>query len=390
MDASHEYRRQIDAESQLDAPEWAAGARCVAHMDLDSFYASVEQREDPAIADKPIAVVMGLDEQGHGAVASASYAARALGVRSAQSLVAARRLCPNLIALPVRRALYGAYSARVMAVLHGISGTFQQISIDEAFVQLGGLAQSWPALISARSAIFHEIGLPCSFGIGPNKLVAKIATNQGKPRGLVVVPPGTQARFLAPLPVGVLWGVGPRTAERLNGLGLATLGELAARDPRDLAETFGPRRATELHEYAMGVDDSPLVGGRTYKSISCEQTFGRGETNARRLWVLLQGMASELAVRLEAQGLVARTVGIKLRLEDWRLLTRDRTLPEQFDSAERIAVVAADLMREHWRREPIRLFGLRVSGLMPKPAPAQQPLFPLLTSGITAQFRRRD
>jgi len=365
----------LDTESPPGAPQWAAEARCIAHMDLDSFYASVEQREDPALSGMPLAVVMGLDERGHGAVASASYAARAFGVRSAQPLATARRFCPDLIVVAVRRSLYSAYSERVMEVLRGIPGCLQQISIDEAFVQLGDVSQAWTALIAARSTICHDIGLPCSFGIGPNKLVAKIATSQGKPHGFVVVPPGTQAHYLAPLPVTELWGVGPRTAQRLHALGITTLAELAARDPRDLAEVFGPRRAVELHEYALGIDDSPLVSERRYKSISSERTFGQGETSARRLWTTIQGMAGDLALRLDTQRLVARTVGIKLRLEDWRLVTRDRTLPEHTDGAERIAAVAADLMREHWRREPIRLFGLRVSGLMPRPAPAQLPLF---------------
>jgi DNA polymerase-4 len=172
-----------------------------------------------------------------------------------------------------------------------------------------------------------------------------------------------------------LWGVGPRTAERLRALGVATLGQLAARDAREMAGIFGPRRAVELHEYALGNDTRPLVSERAYKSMSSERTFGSGETSARRLWVMIQEMGAELAVRLESQGMVARTVGIKLRLEDWRLLTRDRTLPDHCASAERFAAVAADLMREHWHHEPIRLFGLRVSGLMPRPAPAQLSLF---------------
>ncbi len=344
-------------------------------MDLDSFYASVEQREDPALAGKPLAVVMGLDAKGRGAVASASYVARAFGVRSAQSLATARRLCPDLIALPVRRSLYSGYSTRVMDALRGISTRLQQVSIDEAFVELSDVQRSWPDLIAARSAIFEVIGLSCSFGIAPNKLVAKIATSRGKPRGFIVVPPGTQARFLAPLSVTELWGVGPRTAERLRGLGIDTLGELAARDPRELAGVFGPRRALELRQFAQGNDDSPLAPERAYKSLSSERTFAHGETSARRLWATIQDMAGDLAVRLEAHGLLARTVGIKLRLENWRLLTRDRTLPDHFASAERIAAVAADLMRDHWRREPVRLLGLRASGLMPRQASSQLPLF---------------
>ncbi|MGH2346035.1 MAG: DNA polymerase Y family protein, partial [Chloroflexota bacterium] len=233
------------------------GPRCVVHMDLDCFYASVEELENPALRGKPVAVVMGLDANGHGVVATASYAARAFGVHSAAALSAARRLCPDLIALPVRHELYRRYSDRVMSVLHGLSSVVQQISIDEAFADLTGSADAVALAREVRDRIQREIGLPASFGIATGKLTAKIATSQGKPQGFVVVPGGTEAAFLAPLSVEKLWGVGPRTAERLRELGLATLGELAAYDPADLAATFGPRRAIDLCRTAQGIDDSP-------------------------------------------------------------------------------------------------------------------------------------
>ncbi len=345
-------------------------------MDLDCFYASVEELENPALRGKPVAVVMGLDANGHGVVATASYAARAFGVHSAGALSAARRLCPDLIALPVRHELYRRYSDRVMSVLRNLSPVVQQVSIDEAFVDLTGHADAADRARQARDHILGEIGLPASFGLASGKLVAKIATSQGKPRGFTVVPPGDEAAFLAPLAVEKLWGVGPRTAERLRGLDIDTLGQLAVVDPAILAPTFGPRRALDLCRAAQGIDDSPLDTDRSLKSISAEQTLA-GERDPRRLWELFQEMAGDLSHRLHKQSLTARTVGIKLRLADWKQITRAQTLAHPFDDAERIATVAAGLMRGCWRRgTPLRLVGIRVSALAPARDAAQLPLFP--------------
>jgi DNA polymerase-4 len=355
---------------------WPSGVRCVVHMDLDCFYASVEELQDPSLRGKPVAVVMGLDAQGHGAVATASYAARAFGVHSAMPLATARQVCPQLVVLPVRHALYRDYSAQVMALLHDLSPLLQQISIDEAFVEITGQADALARVDAVRQRIIEDTGLSCSFGIAANRLVAKIATGQGKPRGFVVVPPGTEASFLAPLPTGKLWGVGPRTQERLRAQGILTLGDLAQADPATLSTVFGARRAQELHQSALGMDDRPLDLDTQLKSISAEQTLGRGEADARRLWVMLQEMARDIAHRLGQRELVARTIGIKLRLLDWRLVTRDRTLPQAIDDAEHIAAVAATLMRAHWRRgTPLRLLGLRASNLGPRTAAAQLALF---------------
>jgi DNA polymerase-4 len=358
------------------AANWPSGARCVVHMDLDCFYASVEELQDPSLRGRPIAVVMGLDAQGHGAVATASYAARAFGVHSAMSLLAARQICPQLVVLPVRHALYRQYSAQVMGMLRELSPLMQQISIDEAFVELTGQDDVLGRVEAVRQRITEGTGLSCSFGIAANRLVAKIATGQGKPRGFVVVPPGTEAPFLAPLPTGKLWGVGPRTQERLRELAILTLGDLAQADPMALSAVFGARRAQELHSSAQGMDDRPLDLDTQLKSISAEQTLGRGEADARRLWVMLQEMAQDVSYRLRQRELVARTIGIKLRLLDGRLLTRDRTLPQPVDDPTAIAATAAALMRAHWRRgTPLRLLGLRVSNLGPCNAMAQLALF---------------
>ncbi|HEY8283502.1 MAG TPA: DNA polymerase IV [Chloroflexota bacterium] len=350
--------------------------RRVVHMDLDCFYAAVEELEDPRLRDKPVAVVMGLDARGRGAVTTASYAARARGVRGAMPLAAARQCCPDLIVLPVRHALYRDYSRRVMAVLDDLSPIIQQISIDEAFAEVTGPGDVVDLARNTRDRIREEIGLSASFGIATSKLVAKIATSQGKPRGFVTVAPGQEAAFLAPLAVDALWGVGPRTGDRLRGLGIETLGQLAVTEPSTLASTFGPRRALELCRNAQGIDESPLDTDRRTKSISAEQTLG-GEADPRRLWALYQEMASDVSHRLRQHRLQARTVGIKLRRGDWSLMTREQTLPQPVDDPERIAAVAAALMRAHWRRgTPLRLVGIRVSGLSLHLGAAQLPLFP--------------
>jgi len=345
-------------------------------MDLDCFYAAVEELEDPRLRGKPVAVVMGLDARGRGAVTTASYAARALGVRGAMPLTTARQCCPDLIVLPVRHALYREYSRRVMAVLDDLSPFIQQISIDEAFVEVTGPGDVVALARATRDRIRDEIGLSASFGIATSKLVAKIATSQGKPHGFVTVLPGQEAAFLAPLAVDALWGVGPRTGERLRGLGIENLGHLAETEPSALTSTFGPRRALELCRSAQGLDESPLDTDRRTKSMSAEQTLG-GEADPRRLWILYQEMAVDVSHRLRQHQLQARTVGIKLRLGDWSLMTREQTLPQPVDDPERIAAVAAALMRAHWRRgTPLRLVGIRVSGLTSPLGAAQLPLFP--------------
>ena len=345
-------------------------------MDLDCFYAAVEELEDPRLRGKPIAVVMGLDVRGRGVVTTASYAARALGVRGAMPLTTARQLCPDLIALPVRHALYREYSRRVMMVLGDLSPVIQQISIDEAFVEVRVAGDVVALARNTRDRIMADIGLSASFGIATSKLVAKIATSQGKPRGFVTVLPGEEAAFLAPLAVDVLWGVGPRTGERLRDLGIGTLGELAVTEPSALASTFGPRRALELCQSAQGIDESPLDTDRRTKSISAEQTLA-GEADPRRLWALFREMAADVSHRLRQHRLLARTVGIKLRRADWSLMTREQSLPRPVNDPERIAAVAAALMRAHWRRgAPLRLVGIRVSGLTSPTEAEQLPLFP--------------
>lgn len=372
-------RSHVDVDSGTDAgPEdgWPESARCVAHVDLDCFYAAVEELQYPEVRGRPLAVVMGLDAEGHGVVATASYPARAFGVHSAQPLSQARRLCPELIVLPVRHDLYEQYSMQVMAVLHGLTSRVQQVSIDEAFLELTGQARPLRVLEDAAQRIRGEIGLSCSLGVATSRQVAKIATDRGKPCGFTVVPPASEESFLAPLPIEVLWGVGPRTAQRLHALGLGRLGELAAIDPSDLSPHFGPRRALELHRGALGLDDSPLNLDRRAQSLSTERTFARAQRSPRELWFLLQQMAAELAQRLQQHNLVSRTIGIKLRYADWRLLTRDRTLDQGIDDGKRIADVAAELMRAHWQRgSALRLLGLRASGLANRPEAAQLRLF---------------
>jgi DNA polymerase-4 len=370
------YAAPVDTANAGIPFAWSPGVRCVVHVDLDCFYASVETLLNPALQDKPIAVVMGLDARGTGAVTTASYAARAFGVHSAMRMSNALQLCPDLVVLPVRHSLYREYSGRIMTLLRGLSSRIQQVSIDEAFVELQDLDSSWQALLAVRAQILAEIGLPCSFGVAANKLVAKIATGQGKPRGFKVVAPGTERSFLAPLPVGKLWGVGPTSESKLHELGITLLGELAERNPTDLADSFGHRRAMELYRGALGLDDSPLETERTYKSISTEQTLGPDALNRKALWSMIQRMAADVAGRLDGEGLAAKTVGLKMRLDDWKLVTRDRTLPAPTTDPVKIAWTAGDLMRENWQPGVrIRLFGLRVSSLGPRPAASQLPLF---------------
>lgn len=248
--------------------------RTILHLDLDAFFCAVEELRDPGLRGKPFAV--GGRPEARGVVASCSYAARARGVRSAMPMRQAMRLCPDLLVIPLHRDVYEEVSAQVMLRLRALSPLVEQISIDEAFVDLSDLSQ--PAVHMARqvqSQIWDELHLPCSVGVAANKLVAKIATEVGKkaargadyPRALVVVPAGEEVAFLAPLPVSMLWGVGPKTEQRLAALGIRTIGELAAYDEHELTACFGVA-GSQMWQHARGCDARPVTTEHVTKSIS--------------------------------------------------------------------------------------------------------------------------
>ncbi len=349
--------------------------RTIVHFDLDAFFASVEQLEDPRLRGHP--VVVGGDPEGRGVVAAASYEARAFGVHSAQPARIARQLCPTAVFLPTRHDLYHAYSRRVFAIAATYTDLMQPLSIDEAFLDLSLQATPLDAATAFKQQVRAEIGLTVSIGVAANKLVAKIASDLQKPDGFVTVTPGQEAAFLAPLPASKLWGVGPRTAQRLQEMGIRTIGDLARMDVANLAASLGTTHARELVQRAHGQDESPVTPDRQAKSISDETTFPTDVHDARELWRVLREQSATCAGRLHRHGLAARTVGVKLRFGDFRTITRSLTLPAPTDSDREIATAVALLMRQTWAptRRPLRLVGVRVSNLLSPPPYRQLGLF---------------
>ncbi len=344
--------------------------RHIIHVDLDAFFASVEELLDPTIAGLPI--IVGGDPAQRGVVSSASYAARAFGVRSAMPMGQALRLCPQAIVRHGHYRDYGRYSRQVMAIVEGYTPLVEQISIDEAFLDVTGCERLWgpPGEIARalQQRIQDSCHLPSSVGVATNKLVAKIASGLHKPRGLVIVPPGEEAAFLAPLPVEALWGVGAVAAARLHGLGLHSIGDLAAVPQKTLIYAFGSHGAA-LYEQAHGIDDRPVLPEGRRRSLSHEQTFARDVVDGEELARALLESSDEVAARLRRERLQGRVVGIKLRYWDFTTITRRVTLERPTDLGPTVYRHALQLLRRAWKPgTAVRLLGVSISGVVELPA----------------------
>jgi DNA polymerase-4 len=349
--------------------------RAIVHLDLDAFFAAVEVQENPDLVGKP--VIVGGQPGGRGVVASASYPARAFGVRSAMPTSRALALCPQAIVLPARHRLYRDYSRRVMEVLHQTAPLVEQMSVDEAFLDLTNQVETWEAVIEVaqrlQRRVKEEIGLSASLGVATNKLVAKVASDREKPGGLTVVRPGAEAAFLAPLPVRVLWGVGPVTAQKLAGMKVTTVGELARVPEDELRARFGQQGAAMARQ-VHGIDERPLVTAHEPKSVSRERTFAHDLVDADALEEHLWRMSKGVGRRLKRATLAAGTVAIKVRYADFTTLTRQMTLSVPTDDEEEIYRAALTLLRRVWQRgRPVRLLG--VAGRQLSPPVGQLPLF---------------
>ena len=299
----------------------------ILHVDLDAFFAAVEQRDNPNIRGKP--VIVGGDPGARGVVSAASYEARRFGVHSAMPLRTAAALCPDGIFLPVNGAKYRTASRAVMAIMGRYTPRVEQVSIDEAFLDVAGSERLFgppPAIAEAiKAAVRAEVGLTASVGVASTKLVAKIASDLRKPDGLVVVAPGDEAAFLAPLPIARLWGVGAQTRAALAEYGVRTIGDLAALDPQLLVRRLGKHGAT-LVERARGVDPSPVTGDAEAKSVSHEHTFDVDTSDQDQIERTLLALAEGVAARLRAGGVRAATVQVKVRDSAFHTVTRQRTL----------------------------------------------------------------
>jgi len=344
----------------------------ILHLDLDAFFCAVEELRHPELRGKPFAVGGRPGERG--VVSSCSYAARRFGIRSGMPMAQAVRLLPGLKVVSGRHGEYGQMSERVMERLRDVAPGFEQISIDEAFLDISGLREPPEELAQRLQASIRDgLGLPSSIGIASNKLVAKIATEVGKragrgdrpPFGLTIVPPGEERSFLAPLPMEMLWGVGPKTSGKLASLGIRTIGDIAAWPEASFVEMFG-EYGRELARRARGEDDRMVVTEHEAKSMSQETTFARDVRDDQILERTLRQLAGDVAGYLRKASLAGLTIRLKLRWPDFTTLTRQTTLPQRTDDEAEIVAAALHLL--HSVRKPgqaVRLLGVGVSGFGP-------------------------
>lgn len=351
--------------------------RTILHLDLDAFYCAVEENQNPSLRGKAFAVGGRPNERG--VVSSCSYAARKKGVRSAMPMSRAIRLCPGLIVVSGRHRLYSEVSKKVMNILHDQSGLVEQISIDEAFLDISDVRDDPERLARGLQArIRDELHLPSSIGIASNKLVAKIATEVGKalalkrikaqgltepPNAVTVVPYGEEAAFLSPLPADMLWGVGPKTSKRLTELGIQTIGDIAKWPENELIRLFG-ENGRDLSRHAKGIDNRLIETERETKSISQEVTFSVDVRDDKVLQKTIREQASRVALQLRKQELAGSTIKLKIRWPDFTTLTRQTTLGHRTDQEDEIAKPALELMNSVRKpNQAVRLIGVGVSGL---------------------------
>jgi len=365
-----------DVPSPADDP----APRRIIHVDMDAFYASVEQRDDPALRGRPVAVG---GSRERGVVAAASYEARAFGVRSAMPSVTARRLCPDLVFVPPRFDVYKQVSARVRAVFERYTALIEPLSLDEAYLDV---TAGIPAIGSAtriaemiRAEIRDATGLTASAGVSYNKFLAKLASDQRKPDGLFVVTPRMGPRFVESLPVARFHGVGPVTAARMEALGIRTGLDLRARTPEFLRQHFG-RNGPYYHAIARGVDHRPVRPDRARKSVGAEDTFARDLRTFEALAAELAPLSVKVWDHCARAGLRGRTVTLKVKYDDFRQITRAASTPRAVAGAAELEDRARDLLRGVLPpRRPVRLLGVTLSGLVPADADdiqsGQLPLF---------------
>jgi DNA polymerase IV len=351
----------------------------ILHVDLDAFYASVETLKDPSLAGKP--VVVG-PSGARGVVMSASYEARKRGLHSAMPSVRARRLCPDAVFVPPDFDAYRAYSHRFREVLLSFTPVVEPISLDEAFLDVSGATTLFgaPDEIAARirATVQGELSLVCSVGVGPTKLVAKLGSTRAKPDGVIVVRAGEVIEFLHPLPVGALWGVGQKTADTLDRLGIRLVGDVARTPMPILERVLGEGQAAALRALANGEDVRAVVPFEAPKSVSHEETYPRDLDDPGEIRRQILDLSHRVAVRLRADGYRARTVTLKLRLPSFSTLTRSKTLPDPTDVGADLYHVAAELYANlSAGRRRFRLIGVAATGLVP--AGAEQ--ISLVTAG---------
>jgi DNA polymerase IV len=347
----------------------------ILHVDMDAFYASVEVRDRPELAGRPV-IVGG--RSGRSVVLSATYPARAFGVRSAMPMARALRLCPQATVIPPRHSLYAAVSKEVMAIFRSVTPLVQPLSLDEAFLDVSGAIRLLGSPASIGERIRGEVAaqqqITCSVGVAPNKFIAKLASVQCKPDGLLVIPVDGVREFLHPLPVSALWGVGERTGTVLARLGLRTVGDIAAVPVAALEADLGPATAAHLSALAAGLDGRGVETAVREKSVGSEETFETDISDPETIRRELLRLSRRTARALRASGCAARTIVVKLRKADFTTITRSRTLPEPTDVTQTIYDTACELYAASRLsgQARLRLVGVRASGLVPASAAQTQ------------------
>jgi DNA polymerase-4 len=345
-------------------------ARKILHLDLDAFFCACEELKDPSLAGKAFAV--GGQAGRRGVIASCSYAARQRGVHSAMPTGQALQLCPELLIISGHHSNYSEMSEKVMAIIGRLTPLVERVSVDEAFMDVSDLPQEMEDIARKLQAqVREETNLPCSVGGASNKLVAKIATDTGKarnrsnnyPRAILIVPPGEEEAFLAPLPVKAMWGIGPKMDEALFSLGIKTIGDLAAFPQIQLEKRFG-KYGTELAAHAHGIDDRPVTVEYEMKSISQETTYDKDTNDAEQLHQTLRALSQKVGFRLRQNKVVGKVVRIKMRWADFSTFTRQISLAQPTDQDGVIFNTALKLFLDNWDHEQlIRLIGVGVSAL---------------------------
>jgi len=336
------------------------------HLDMDAFFASVEELDDPSIVGRPV-IVGGT--AGRGVVSAANYVARTFGVNSAMPMSLALRRCPNAIVRKPRFDRYSEISEKVFAILHDVSPKVQPLSIDEAFLDVPGaralLGRPFDIATAIRERVRIEVGLAASIGVASSMFVAKVAGSRAKPDGLLVVPAGETVDFLAPLPVTALWGVGAVTAKRLSNFGLNTIADIQRSEMESLVSILGDRLAHHLHNLAMGIDERTIEDRSSERSIGRSNTFGTDLTDTAEMHREVLRMATDVAARARTRNFLAHTVTVTVRLDDWSTVTRSHTFTDPTHATKLIATEAVRLFdRVERHGHPVRLIGVRLENLV--------------------------
>ncbi|NLJ25376.1 MAG: DNA polymerase IV [Firmicutes bacterium] len=337
----------------------------IMHVDMDSFFASIEQRDRPELRGKPV-IVGGLRDSKRGVVSTCSYEARKYGVHSAMPIAQAVKLCPHGIFLPGDHGKYAAVSQEIRQVFYQFSPVVEIISIDEAFLDMTGCEHFYDTLIDLGKAIkdriYETVSLTASVGIAPNKFTAKLASEYRKPDGLVIINSDEVEDWLVPMPVTKVWGIGEKTARALATWQIHTIGDLRRCSQQFLIQQFG-KQGQSLYLLARGIDPRPVLPDSETKSIGRETTFPTDVTEITKLRQVLANLVADVGIRLRRQELWGRTITIKLRYSDFSTITRSTTVPEPIDNDDEIFATAYDLLQRNIQRRPIRLLGISVSQL---------------------------